>query len=67
MAREATLTCACCGGEAKGKQWWNRDKGYGLCPKCHAWMKSRGVSDEEMHSDYGVEGLHFHAAAAGTT
>ena len=61
MAREANLTCACCGGPCKGKQFWNRDKGYGLCPKCHTWMKSKGETSEEIKEYYGVEGYHFHA------
>lgn len=61
MAREANLTCACCGASCKGRQWYNRDKGYGLCPKCYQWMRTKGVSEEEIHQDYGVKGLHFHA------
>jgi len=61
MAREANLSCCCCGASCKGKQWWNRDKGFGFCGKCHTWLKGKGISDEEIHQDYGVEGLHFHA------
>ena len=60
MAKQATLSCACCGSSCKGKQWYNRDRGYGLCARCYHWMKGRGVSEEEIHQDYGVAGLHFH-------
>jgi len=28
------LQCACCGGNAPGKQWPNQDKGYGICARC---------------------------------
>lgn len=30
-----TLICACCGGQAPArKQWFNQDKGYGICARC---------------------------------
>jgi hypothetical protein len=28
------MTCATCGQPARGKQWWNRDTGYGVCDSC---------------------------------
>lgn len=29
------MTCACCGEYAgRFEQWWNRDNGYGICPRC---------------------------------
>src|SRR5690554_239123 len=30
------LRCACCGDMTRGRQWHNRDKGFGLCPRCAA-------------------------------
>lgn len=52
------LTCACCHGSAKGRQWHNRDEGYGLCSKCAEWLK--GVeSPEVMRSNYGIAGFHY--------
>ncbi|MFP3637562.1 hypothetical protein [Paraburkholderia sp. SIMBA_054] len=52
------LVCCCCSGEAFGRQWWNRDTGYGL-GKCCIDFASRGVSEEEMKSSYGVRGIHY--------
>ena len=56
-----TLECCCCGGPAPAKkQWWNRDKGYGLCGKCAVWIKKRPDYDpEEFTQNYGEEGVHW--------
>jgi len=56
-----TLTCCVCGAGAKAvKQWWNRDRGYGLCGACAAWLKSRpDYNQAEFDSYYGVEGVHW--------
>lgn len=48
------LICACCGSGAMGRQWWNRDTGYGYCGKCN-----EENSAEEIRSCYGVRGYHF--------
>jgi predicted amidophosphoribosyltransferase len=54
------LTCSSCGERTTGKQWHNRDTGYGLCPKCVKTIKARSdYSDEQMKSDYGVEGINY--------
>lgn len=53
------LACNCCGGYTRGRQWWNRDTGYGMCSKCIAWVRSRGMSEEEIRDLYGVEGVHW--------
>ena len=53
-----TLACSCCGAYAPAiKQWHNRDTGYGLCPKCANWLKTK--EPETMESYYGVEGVHY--------
>lgn len=52
------LICCCCGGLTRGKQWHNRDKGYGLCSKCAKWLKTR-ETPEEMTENYGVEGINY--------
>ena len=52
-----TLTCCCCNQATKGKQWFNRDKGYGLCKKCWDWI-AETQSGEEMRSSYGIKGIH---------
>ena len=54
-----TLTCCCCGEGTQGRQWYNRDAGFGLCEKCADWIKGRGTSDEEMVSLYGHRGEHY--------
>lgn len=55
------LTCCVCGGGAPAvKQWWNRDRGFGLCGRCAAWLKTRRDYDaEEFTSCYGQEGIHW--------
>lgn len=53
------MFCSCCGGYCKGRQWWNRDKGFGLCPSCANRLKSKAYSTEEMKDLYGVEGYHY--------
>lgn len=52
------LECSCCGCEALGRQWWNRDTGYGLCIKC-ADIISKSEDDESMKSCYGISGIHY--------
>ena len=55
------LCCCCCGGETYGRQWWNRDTGYGLCRACIPLC----LRNEEKHREpgesslYGVRGVHF--------
>ncbi len=54
-----TLTCCCCGGSTLGRQWWNRDTGYGLCDTCAQELPTRGTTPEEMHQLYGKAGIHY--------
>lgn len=51
------MRCACCGEGCLGRQWWNRDTGYGLCCSCHDEL-SQAESPEEMQNTYGVKGVH---------
>lgn len=37
---------------------WNQDTGYGLCPKCAAWIATREPVDE-MRRTYGAPGVHY--------
>lgn len=60
------LACCCCGGIAHGRQWHNRDTGYGICIACIRWFrndkKKNGEpreSESEIRDLYGVEGRHF--------
>ena len=52
------LICSCCGNPTRGRQWWNRDKGYGLCVDC---AKRITVTEDEdtMKSCYGEKGKHY--------
>lgn len=54
-----TLTCCCCGEQTRGRQWHNRDLGYGMCGKCIAWVRARGMSEAEIRDLYGIEAIHF--------
>lgn len=58
MDKVIYLTCCCCGDETKGRQWHNRDTGFGLCDKCADWI-SRRESETHMRSNYGVKGTHY--------
>lgn len=53
--------CSACGRAAYAyKQWWNRDKGFGLCSDCAAWLRScRDYKPDEFAQNYGREGEHW--------
>ena len=53
-----SLTCCCCGAETRGRQWYNRDTGYGLCPKCAQWIATRKTL-EEMQENFGEAEVHY--------
>jgi len=52
------LECSCCGQSTIGRQWWNRDNGYGLCESCAIRIEPR-ESEEDMKSCYGIKGFHY--------
>jgi hypothetical protein len=52
------LTCSCCGNSTRGRQWHDRDTGYGLCVACIDYC-SRGESPESMRACYGDRGVHY--------
>ena len=41
-----------------GRQWWNRDTGYGLCVKCIPFCE-RGETPESFQRLYGERGVHY--------
>ena len=52
------LTCCCCGGETRGRQWWNRDTGFGLCANCIP-LCAKNETPEEFERCYGIRSVHF--------
>ena len=59
LGRLRTLICGCCGSYTRGRQWWNSDNGYGLCPECADWKRERGGSKEGLEEGSGIEGIHW--------
>lgn len=59
-----SLECCCCGGGTRGRQWHNRDTGYGMCVSCIAYVKKRGMPDEEILENYGHKGVHYDVEVA---
>jgi len=57
-----TLRCCSCDSDAPGRQWYNRDTGYGLCAKCAKWIATR-ETPETMHRNYGEPGVHYFTEA----
>ena len=53
------LICNCCGGETYGAQWHNRDNGFGMCDSCIAFVRSRGMDEDEIRRLYGAEGVNW--------
>jgi len=52
------LICCCCGNGTRGRQWWNRDTGYGLCTQCIDLCTGNETA-ESAKSMYGVRGEHY--------
>ena len=53
------LRCCHCNSGLRGRQWWNRDEGFGLCDDCISFV---GLSDFPIGAttqSYGVRGLHW--------
>ncbi|STQ90031.1 hypothetical protein [Iodobacter fluviatilis] len=53
-----TLTCCCCGNSTRGRQWWGRDNGFGLCTDCISFCEA-DVGQGEKTESYGIRGVHF--------
>jgi len=53
------LECCCCGQHAPGRQWWNRDTGYGLCDACISFCGVADIPAGEEVSAYGIRGVHW--------
>lgn len=54
------LTCCCCGGGAPAlRQWWNRDRGFGICGRCVKDQRAHGTPESEIRDYYGEPGIHW--------
>lgn len=54
-----TLECCCCRQPTKGRQWWNRDTGYGHCDECtelYDKLTPLGFTNEL----FGIKGHHYY-------
>ena len=52
-----TLVCCCCGQDTKGRQWFNQDRGYGVCHECgaeHYATDTSAVGKRGVHWDIGA-------------
>ncbi len=56
------LECCVCGASTRGRQWWNRDTGFGICPPCVKWVSER-EQPADMRSLYGEAGVHYDVEA----
>lgn len=55
-----SLSCCCCGGWIeRGRQWHNRDTGYGMCVLCIAYVRKKGMGQAEIEDLYGLEDVHW--------
>lgn len=52
------LFCACCLGLTSGRQWFNRDNGYGVCVTC-ADRIEKAEGTKQLQKAYGFRGVHF--------
>ncbi len=53
------LTCCCCGNSTWGRQWWNRDTGFGLCKKCITFDGDADIEKGQNAPSYGIRGYHY--------
>jgi hypothetical protein len=58
ISNPRTLICCCCGGITQGRQWLNRDTGYGLCEKCAERIPQK-YPNEDMRGLYGIKGIYY--------
>jgi hypothetical protein len=61
LAPARCLLCSCCGAVTRGRQWHNRDTGYGLCVDCVDFCH-RNTSDVDFQRSYGDRGTHYDVA-----
>lgn len=52
------LECSCCSNIEPGRQWQNRDQGFGLCSECVNRVRTC-FNNEQFASIFGLEGYHY--------
>ncbi len=52
------LSCSVCGARTRGRQWHNRDTGYGVCTACALHVAAK-EGDGAAFSYYGHRGIHW--------
>lgn len=52
------IICAVCGMPAHGRQWWNQDDEYGICPSCAKELEEK-YGKAYVEDCYGKEGVHW--------
>ena len=66
--KKTNLTCTCCNGDAgTWLQWFNQDKGFGICKKCIAFVKYHvpfdkeylRITEENFVKTYGKPGINY--------
>lgn len=61
MKRHYPLMCCICGANAgRWEQHWNRDTGWGICPRCAA-NEAEANGPEPMERLYGKPGINYEA------
>lgn len=53
------LKCSCCGNHTMGRQFYNKDTGYGLCTQCLVQNSVHGADVNEMIQVFGLQGFHY--------
>lgn len=53
------LKCSFCGKDTRGRQWWNREPGSGICPACVTWFKSTCKDAAQLRNCCGDNGYHY--------
>ncbi len=59
---QRNLTCCVCGARTRGRQWWNRDTGFGVCPT-HGKDTIEREGEAVALSYYGRRGYHWDVAS----
>lgn len=58
MSTPRKLSCAVCGQPTQGRQWWNRDTGYGVCIE-HGEQAVEREGPETTTNLYGRRGFNW--------